>query len=156
MFSEHRIDAGLLRVRELRRISKQSKGVANSDKAHSPAQTCEERSRARLPLIFNLGEWDEARGVLRRINLEDGSLAFEGFIIRMPPSLSAQLSCLHDSIGEKVSIIRTDSMMHPIVVRVMQSRSQECPSDGVCHESDSDKRCLETINVARCSRYNQL
>ena len=129
-------------MREIRRIDKQSKGVAHYDKVHSPAKSCEEKNRSQLP-IFHLREWNEARGVLRRINLEDGSIAFEGFIVRMPPSLLALLFCLHDSVGQKISILRTDSMTHPLVVRVIQSGSQECLGDDVCHESNGDKRCLE-------------
>lgn len=135
-------------MRELCKIGKQSKDVVHCDKAHSLAQSCEERGTAQLHLIFYLREWNEAKGVLRSIDLEDGNLVFEGFTVRVSPSLSAPLSCLHDLIGQEVSIIRTDSIRHPLVVRVMQSGSQECLSDGVGHEPHSDTRCLETINVA--------
>jgi hypothetical protein len=66
------------------------------------------------------------------------------------------LSCLSTLIGEKVSVIRTDSMIHLLVVHVMQSNAQEGHSEGVCPESYSDTRYLEATDVARCSRYNQV
>ena len=156
VFGLHRPDAGVLHVREICEIGKHSKGVAHCDKTHSPAQSCDGRSSARHPRIFYLLEWQEARGVLRSIDIVDGGLGFEGFIVRIPPRLLEPLSCLHALIGEKVRIIRTDSMIHPLVVRVMQSSSQECHCDGRCHESNSNTRCLEDTDVARCSRYNQV
>ena len=119
-------------MREQSKTGKQSKGVPHCDEVHSPAQICEVWSRTR-PRIFYLGEWEEARGVLRNINLEDGSLEFEGFIVRMLPRLLSPLSWLHTMIGKKVGIIRTDSMIHPLLVRVIQSGSQECLSDGMCY-----------------------
>ena len=135
---------------------KQGSGVIGCDKVRSSAHIDKERSRARIPRIFYLREWNEARGVLRRINLEEGDLEFEGFIVRIPPHLLAPLSCLSTLIGEKVSIIRTDSMTHPLVVHGMQSSVQEYRCNGGCRESYSDTRYLEASDVARCSRYNQV
>lgn len=72
-----------------------------------------------LPSYY-LREWEEARGTLQRINLQEGSLTFEGFIVRIPPSLLARLSGLHALIGQNVSIIRTDSSKYIII----QERAQ--------------------------------
>ena len=118
MFGGHRTDVGILRVRERCKIGKQSKDVVDCDKAHSLAQSCEERGTTQLPLIFYLREWSEAWGVLRSIDLEDGSLAFKGFTVLVSPSLSTLLPGLHALVGHEVSIIRTDSIRHPLVVRV--------------------------------------
>ena len=75
---------------------------------------------------------------------------------RVPLHLLEPMPCLHSLIGEKVSIIRTDSMTHPLVVRGMKSSAQEYRCNGRCRQSYSDTRYLEASDVARCSRYNQV
>ncbi len=136
--------------------NKQGSRNIGIDKTHPTASRGEARSTASPPRTFWLKEWQEARGILQHVDLAEGNLTFEGFIVRIPPRLLEPMSCLPSLIGEKISIIRTDSITHPLVVRWIQSSSQEYRCNGECRESYSDTRCLEATDVTRCSRYNQV
>lgn len=88
---------------------KQDTGVVGCDKVILSAYIGEDRGRAVPSRTFWLKEWEEARGILQHIDLEDGSLEFEGFIVRIPPSLLADLTSLNTLIGRDISILRMDS-----------------------------------------------
>ena len=85
-----------------------------------PIRIGDERGEAQFLPSYYLREWEEAKGTLRNINLNEGSITFEGFFVRIPSSLSVRLSGLHALIGQNVSIIRTDSAIHIII----QARAQ--------------------------------
>ena len=111
----NRTDTRTLNVGETGIHGKQSTGVVDCDKVHSSAYMGEDRSRALPSRTFWLKEWEEARGILQHIDLNEGSITFEGFIVRIPPSLSADVTSLNTLIGLDVSILRTDSPNHIII-----------------------------------------
>jgi len=59
--------------------------------------------------VYYLREWNEAKGGLRHVDLQEGRLTFDGFIVIIPPRLLVGLSSLHDLIGRQVSILRSES-----------------------------------------------
>ena len=94
---------------------KQDTGVVGCDKVISSTYVGEDRGRALPSRTFWLKEWAEARGILQHIDLDEGSITFEGFIVRIPPSLLADLTSLNTLIGRDVSILRMDSQNHIII-----------------------------------------
>jgi hypothetical protein len=115
MFDGYRNDAGVLNVRDSSTFVKQSTGVVGNDTVHSDARDGEDRSRALPSRTYWLRDWEEARGILKHIDLNEGSLTFQGFIVRIPTSLSADLPNIQSLIGQEVSILRTDSPNRIIV-----------------------------------------
>ena len=115
MFEGHRNDAGVLDVRDFSTFVKQSTGVVGYDTVHSDARDGEDRSRE-LPLpTYWLKEWQEARGILQHIDINESSLTFQGFIVRVPASLSVNLTNIKSLFGQEVSILRTGSPSRIIV-----------------------------------------
>ncbi len=102
-------------VGEISIHGKQRSGVIGCDRAHSNAHIEEDRSTVFPSRIYWLKEWQEARGKLQHIDLTEGSLTFQGFIVRIPASLSADLANIQSHIGQDISILRTDSTNRIIV-----------------------------------------
>ena len=99
MFDGHRNDAGGLHVRDSSALVKHSTGVVCCGKVHSGARDGEDRSRALPSLIYWLKEWEEAQGILKHIDINKSSLTFQGFIVRVPASLSADIANLKSLIA---------------------------------------------------------
>ena len=94
---------------------KQGSGVICCDRILSGDYMEEDRGRE-LPLrTYWLKEWQEARGILQHIDFNEGSLTFQGFIVRVPASLSVDLTNIKSLFGQEVSILRTDSPNRIIV-----------------------------------------
>jgi hypothetical protein len=72
----------------------------------------DEGSETQFPQKYYLKEWEEARGTLKHINHQEGSLTFQRFIVQLPSNFSAQLSDLQSLIDQNVSVLRTDSAIH--------------------------------------------
>lgn len=52
---------------------------------------------------------------LQHIDVKEGSFTFEGFMVRIPPSLLDDLPSLHSLIGQEVSLLRTDSAHYILI-----------------------------------------
>ena len=111
----NRRDTRTLGVGERGIHENQSTGVVGWDKVPSSAHIGENRSKLLPSRTYRLKEWEEARGTLTHIDFNEGSLTFEGFIIRIPPSLIADLPSLNILIDQNVSILRTDSTKYIIM-----------------------------------------
>ncbi len=109
MFDGHRNDAGVLDVRDPSTFVKHSTGVVGYERVLSGARDGENRSRSLASRTYWLKEWEEAQGTLKHIDVKKGTITFEGFIVRIPPSFVAHMTSLHSLIGQKVSLLRTDS-----------------------------------------------
>ena len=96
-------------MRYIPTLVKQSTDIVGHDEIHSSAQIGEEGRIAIPSRTVWLNEWQEARGILNHIDINKGSITFEGFIVRIPPSLLADLPSLYPLIGQDVSLLRTDS-----------------------------------------------
>lgn len=115
MFDGHRNDARVLHVRDPSTLVKHTTGVVGYEKVHSGARDGEDRSRALPFRTYWLKEWEEARGILKHIDANEGSFTFEGFMVRIPPSLLDDLPSLHSLIGQEISLLRTDSAYYILI-----------------------------------------
>lgn len=102
-------------MRDSSALVKHSTGVVGYDKVHSGARNGENRSRALPSRTYWLKEWEEARGTLQHIDVKEGRIMFEGFIVRIPPRFSAHMTSLHSLIGQEVSLLRTDSAHYILI-----------------------------------------
>jgi len=101
--------------------NKQDSRNVGIDKTHPTASRGEARSTASPPRTFWLKEWQEAQGILQHVDLAEGRLNFEGFNLRFPPHLSAELTHLETLIGRDVRILRTESPSR-IIARCARSQ----------------------------------
>ena len=111
----NRGDIRTLSVGETSVQCKQGSGADGCDKINFSDHIGEDRNRALPSLTFWLKEWEEARGILQHIDINESSLTFQGFIVRIPLNLSSDLTSLKSLIGQDISILRTDSSNHIIV-----------------------------------------
>jgi hypothetical protein len=102
-------------VRDSSTLVKHSTGVVGFDNGHPDARDGEKWSRALPSRTYWLKEWEEARGTLQHIDVKEGSITFEGFIVRIPPSFSVHMTSLHSLIGQEVSLLRTDSAHYILI-----------------------------------------
>lgn len=68
--------------------------------------------------IRTLGIWEEAVGVLKGVDCDEGFLVFDDFTAYIPSHLLKQIKGLESHIDDRIRLLRTDLAEKPLILLV--------------------------------------
>lgn len=69
--------------------------------------------------------WDEAVGVLKKVDFDSGKIVFTNFSVLLTPFLLKKFFSLPSLVGKYISILRTDLNDRPVLLKVATMQPKE-------------------------------